>query len=139
MPIIYQRARFLTEGTLSLYPPCELRTASRRAQAQLQCVTATNQPDGQLTQKSVHPSVQKYSARAVGQISDLTPRVSPTEGRLAIVTNVRWDAVDARAETDERGLSVRRSRVVLTSSIIFRVPKMKETTAVQWFLQFAGG
>jgi hypothetical protein len=25
------------------------------------------------------------------------------EGRLAIVTNVRWDAVDARAATDERG------------------------------------
>jgi hypothetical protein len=56
---------------------------------------ATNQPDGQITQKSVHPFAQKYSARAVGQISDLTPRVSPNEGRLAIVTNVRWDAVDA--------------------------------------------
>src|SRR3954463_14964533 len=38
----------------------------------------------------------------------------PTEGRIAIVTNVRWDAVDARAATDERGLSVRRNRVVLT-------------------------
>jgi hypothetical protein len=25
------------------------------------------------------------------------------EGRLAIVTNVRWDAVDAKAATDERG------------------------------------
>ena len=47
-------------------------------------------------QKSVHPFAQKYSARAVGQISDLTPRVSPNEGRLAIVTNVRWDAVDAK-------------------------------------------
>src|SRR6476661_3840087 len=47
-------------------------------------------------QKSVHPFAQKYFARAVGQISDLTPRVSPNEGRLAIVTNVRWDAVDAK-------------------------------------------
>jgi len=27
-------------------------------------------------QRSVHPPSQKYSARAVGQISDLTPRVS---------------------------------------------------------------
>ena len=40
-------------------------------------------------QKSVQRFTQKYSARAVGQISDLTPRVSPNEGRLAIVTNVR--------------------------------------------------
>ena len=35
------------------------------------------------------------------------------EGRLAIVTNVRWDAVDAEAAPDERGRCVRRSRVVL--------------------------
>ena len=31
---------------------------------------------GKSVQKSVHPFPQKYSARAVGQISDLTPRVS---------------------------------------------------------------
>ena len=31
-----------------------------------------------------------------------------------IVTNVRWDAVDTSAATDERGLNVRRSRVALT-------------------------
>ena len=30
-----------------------------------------------------------------------------------IVTNVRWDAVDAEAAPDERGRCVRRSRVVL--------------------------
>src|SRR3954469_7400945 len=29
----------------------------------------------------------------------------PTRGAIAIVTNARWDAVDARAATDERGLS----------------------------------
>src|SRR3954447_4928127 len=29
----------------------------------------------------------------------------PTRGTIAIVTNVRWDAVDAKAATDERGLS----------------------------------
>jgi len=34
-------------------------------------------------------------------------------GALAIVTNARWDAVDARAATGECGSSVRRSRVVL--------------------------
>jgi len=30
-----------------------------------------------------------------------------------IVTNVRWDAVDANCVADERAWSVRRSRVVL--------------------------
>ncbi|MFH0300426.1 hypothetical protein AAFX91_24990, partial [Bradyrhizobium sp. 31Argb] len=38
---------------------------------------ATERPDGQITRKSVHPCSEKYSAFAVGQISDLTPRVSP--------------------------------------------------------------
>ena len=38
----------------------------------------------------------------------------PMRGAIAIVTNVGRDAVDADAATDERSLSVRRSRVVLT-------------------------
>jgi hypothetical protein len=29
----------------------------------------------------------------------------PMKGRLAIVTNVRWDAVDAKVATDERDSS----------------------------------
>ena len=63
------------------------------------------QPDGQITQNPVHPFTQKYSARAVGQINDLTPRVSPRyEGRVAIVTNARWDAVDAECAKDERAM-----------------------------------
>src|ERR1700675_5106672 len=41
-------------------------------------------------------------------------RLTRQEGRLAIVTNARWDAVDAKAATDERGGCVRRNRVVLT-------------------------
>jgi hypothetical protein len=65
------------------------------------------------SKKPVQPSQKKYSAFAVGQISGFSPRVSPTEGRLAIVTNARWDAVDAEAATDERGGCGRRSRVVL--------------------------
>jgi hypothetical protein len=49
----------------------------------------------------------------------ITPAVPPTEGRIAIVTNAGWDAVDARASSrawhvDERRNRVRRSRVVLT-------------------------
>ena len=71
----------------------------------------------------------KYFAGPVGQIGGLTPRVSPTEGRIAIVTNAGWDAVDAAASArkliagrssvsdseraDERRQSVRQNRVVL--------------------------
>jgi hypothetical protein len=63
--------------------------------------SATNQPDGQITQKSVQSLQRKFSARAVGQISGITSRVSPNEGRIAIVTNVRWDAVDTECAADE--------------------------------------
>ncbi len=48
---------------------------------------------------SVKPGSKKYFAFGVGQITGITPPVSPDEGRLAIVTNVRWDAVDAEVTT----------------------------------------
>ena len=41
-------------------------------------------------------------------------RLTRQEGRIAIVTNARWDAVDAKAATDERGFGVRQKRVVPT-------------------------
>jgi hypothetical protein len=44
----------------------------------------------------------------------MTPRVSPMEGRIAIVTDAGRDAVDAEAAKDARGGCVRRSRVDLT-------------------------
>jgi len=46
---------------------------------------------------AVQSCTKKHSASVVGQITGLTLPVSPNEGRLAIVTNVRWDAVDADA------------------------------------------
>ena len=55
-------------------------------------------------QKPVQTVAQKYSAFAVGQITDLTPRVSPVTRGVAHVTNARWDAVDAMVTTDERDL-----------------------------------
>jgi hypothetical protein len=76
-------------------------------------MVATKQRDGQITQNLSSPFAKKYFAFPIGQISGFSPRVSPTEGRLAIVTNARWDAVDAKAATDERGRCGRRSRVVL--------------------------
>jgi hypothetical protein len=53
-------------------------------------------------QKPVQPLTEKYSAFAVGQITDLSSRVSTRWGALRNVTNARWDAVDATH--DERTL-----------------------------------
>jgi hypothetical protein len=62
----------------------------------------------------VHPWLKKYSTFVLAKINSTTPLVSPDErGGSRVVTNVRWDAVDAKVATDERGSSGRRSRVVL--------------------------
>src|SRR5438034_155084 len=45
------------------------------------------------------------------------------EGRIMIVTNVRWDAVDAEGAQDEGARRVRRSRVVLTPRCWRQVPE----------------
>jgi hypothetical protein len=58
-------------------------------------------------QKSVQPVAQKYSTFVLTQISRITPPVSPDRGALAIVTNVRWDAMDADGAIDVRAASVR--------------------------------
>jgi hypothetical protein len=51
-------------------------------------------------QKSVQPYQQKYSAFAVGQISDLTPRVSPKRGagrdRQVRCGGMRWTLMSRR-------------------------------------------
>jgi hypothetical protein len=55
-------------------------------------------PDGQITQKSVQPLAQKYSASPVGQIKTISPAVlSHSEGRLATSQDAGRDAVDAAA------------------------------------------
>jgi hypothetical protein len=62
-----------------------------------------NQPDGQITQNLSSPLQKNISLPPSGK-SVVSLRAShPNEGRIAIVTNVRWDAVDAEAATDERG------------------------------------
>ena len=74
----------------------------------------TDLPDGQFTEPRVQPRLQKYFASPVGQIISIAPPVSPDErGGSRVVTNVRWDAVDAKVATDERDSSGRRRRVVL--------------------------
>jgi hypothetical protein len=54
-------------------------------------------------QKSVQPFAQKYFASVVAQISRSILPSTATRGAIAIVTTVRWDAMDAKAATDERG------------------------------------
>ena len=52
-------------------------------------------PTGKSLESLSSPSDENISLHPDGQICGITPRVSPNEGRLAIVTNARWDAVDA--------------------------------------------
>jgi hypothetical protein len=88
--------------------------ASRVARKlEAKAVRATNWHDGQITKNLSSPSRKNIllppSAKSVVQSRPSTA----TRGAIAIVTTVRWDAMDAKAATDERGMSVRRSRVVL--------------------------
>jgi hypothetical protein len=46
---------------------------------------------------AVQPHLQKHSPSPPTQITHISPAVSPTEGRIMIVTNAGWDAVDAAA------------------------------------------
>jgi hypothetical protein len=67
------------------------------------------------TGKSVFSVKPKFPLALMGQISGISPPVSPDErGGSRSSRNARWDAVDAEAATDERGFGGRRSRVVLT-------------------------
>src|ERR1700676_2929145 len=67
-----------------------------------------------LRKRPVQPFRKKYFASPVGQISDLSPRVSPKKrgGSRSSRTcgGMRWTR---KATTDERGFGGRRSRVVL--------------------------
>ena len=59
-----------------------------------------NTPTGKsvlIFRNDVKPGNQKYFSGAVGQITSTTPPVSPGKGRIMIVTNAGWDAVDAAA------------------------------------------
>ena len=59
---------------------------------------ATDLPDGLSCDFPVQPLCKKFFAFAVGQITFTNlPRPASQEGRFAIVTDVRRDAVDADA------------------------------------------
>ena len=75
-------------------------------------------PDEQINARGVglrvHPRQQKYFSSRLPQIKFRFAPCRLSEGRFAIVTDVRRDAVDADALADERRDGGRRSRVVLT-------------------------
>jgi hypothetical protein len=50
---------------------------------------------------NVQPRSEKYSAFGFAEINSKNPPSCLTEGRLAIVTNARRDAVDASGASDE--------------------------------------
>ena len=52
----------------------------------------------------VQPIREKYSPFVLTPNQFIDVPSHPARGALAIVTNARWDAVDAMAATDERGL-----------------------------------
>jgi hypothetical protein len=60
-------------------------------------------PDGRAVENPVESPLQKYFASPVGQIiSTYSRRPTPQEGRIAIVTDAGWDAVDAAASCTRR-------------------------------------
>jgi hypothetical protein len=83
-----------------------MREFRMRAQAKFSCPFRLTLPDGQISQLAVQSFREKYSARAVGQITFRTRAVSSHRGALRNVINAARDAVDAEALNDEQ----RRSR-----------------------------
>jgi hypothetical protein len=68
---------------------------------------AANQPDGQITESLSSPLRKNISVAPSGKSGVQLRPSTATRGAIAIVTTVRWDAMDAKAATDERGKSVR--------------------------------
>jgi hypothetical protein len=60
-------------------------------------------PVGRLVDRGVESLLQKYFATPVGQIISTNSRhPTPQEGRIAIVTDAGWGAVDAAASGAQR-------------------------------------
>jgi hypothetical protein len=59
---------------------------------------AATVPDGQISELAVQSCLQKYFASPFGRNSFIdSNRPTPLQGRIAIVTDAGWDAVDAAA------------------------------------------
>ena len=80
-PLIHPEAIFSAEEAIGIIGMArcgpDVRIASLRLQRRNGIVGRDQLARRANHQKSVQPFTQKYSSRAVGQINDLTPRVSP--------------------------------------------------------------
>ena len=99
------------------------RVARRMAQS-------SDLPDGRLSESRVQPVLQKYFTSPVGQIISTSSRHPVSkEGRIAIVTDAGWDAVDAAASGaigDRRaGLSCERAAGARTNGASTPWPKLR--------------
>ena len=52
---------------------------------------------GEKIDSPVESCLQKFFVSRLTQITPISPPSRPTEGRIAIVTDAGWDAVDAKA------------------------------------------
>jgi hypothetical protein len=79
------------------------RRAPKLVSAYSYDLAATKQPDGQITQNLSSPFAKNISVFPKCKSVYGFARLTRQEGRLAIVTNAGWDAVDVDAAIDERG------------------------------------
>ena len=83
----------------------EKRVAERRGSLEFSASRVETARSGDLPagRFCVESPLQKYFASSVGQIISTNSRYpSPQEGRIAIVTDAGWDAVDAAASGAQR-------------------------------------
>jgi len=66
-------------------------------------ICATNWHDGQITKSLSSPSDKNIPVAPSGKSAVQSRLSTAARGAIAIVTTVRWDVMDAKAATDERG------------------------------------
>src|SRR5439155_5390002 len=116
-PIYYQKQSSSRQGRpVRFMPKCP--TDDRTPRSWVRKKTAQRNPQAIWTSgKSAKtcPALRAKIFRLTRRANQCSffARLTADEGRIMIVTNARWDAVDAECAKDERALHVRRSRVVL--------------------------
>src|SRR5216683_2094742 len=89
---------WLERGETHPFHFAKLMNFAKRSTHAVGAACRTDLPDGHAAQNPVQSPLQKYFASPVGQIISTNSRhPTPQEGRIAIVTNAGWDAVDAAA------------------------------------------
>ena len=96
------------------------------------CLTRPGKSPARFSAPCVKPLLQKYSGFPKWQISSLSRRPAPLEGRCATSRNAERDAVDAGA-LETRALSCgRQNRMVLTPRRWRQVPEKQVSRGRRW-------